>query len=149
MKTCRKATLTNNTVADLETDKFKQIVFYEIKGGSVDKCEFYLKILEWKVENVEMSAEDKVKMEKRLIENGWTATKKSAAQQKESDEMRKAMEKRMKDHIGTEGVCTFKAENLAALFERWKTGGFSSNDYKGANCRGTYFSEANGFTKGF
>ena len=55
----------------------------------------------------------------------------------------------MKDHIGTDGFCEFKAAQLTDLFKRWQAKEFSSNDYKGANCRGTYFSEANGFPKNF
>ncbi len=142
---CRRATLTNYVSQSLFDQKFSQTTFYEIKGGSVARCELYLKILDWRVETVEIPAAELEKIRRELIESGATITEMTAEKKKQAAEREARMEKRMKDAIGTEGICTFKAANLADLFERWQTGKFSSEDYKGANCRGTYFTPANGF----
>lgn len=155
-KNCRAATLTNYAKAAVFDTEFSQTAFYEIKGGSREKCKFYIKILDWQVKKIELSEAEKEeirkefeKLREQTLKNGGTVTELSEESKKELEENRVMTEKRMKDAIGTDGTCTFKAARLADLFERWKNGEFSSNDFKGANCRGTYFSEANGFPKGF
>lgn len=148
-KSCRQASLTNYTELAIFDYKFSQTVFYQIKGGTSGSCKLYLKILDWKAETIEVSDEEKEKIIQEMLAQGFTVKEKTAEEIKESEEMQKAAEKRMKDAIGTDGICTFKAANLAALFGRWKDGEFSSSDYSGPNCQGTYFTPANGFPKGF
>lgn len=153
---CKPATLTKNYRVAVFDTEISQIAFYEIKGGSRNKCQFYLKILDWQAKPHEFTEEEKEiikaeaeKIRKSILKNGGTVTELTEEEIKEREETRKEIqkmtEKRMKDAIGTDGICTFKAANLAALFERWKDGNFSSSDLPKADCEGTYFSKENGF----
>jgi hypothetical protein len=42
---------------------------------------------------------------------------------------------------GSDGICTFKRAKLVALLRKWKSGSFSSEDWKGGDCRGTMFDQ--------
>lgn len=61
----------------------------------------------------------------------------------------KYTDERMKNTFGKDGVCTFSSEKLIALLGRWKNGRFSTEDFRGFGCKGTYFSPENGFREGF
>lgn len=134
-KTCQPAAFTHNETADFGANIFSKTDYYEIRGGGKDECRLYTKVLKW----------DVTPNEKWLAE----MEKRGEKPPKVDEEMKAFNDKRMKDAIGTDGVCTFTTAKLAALFERWKKGSFSTSDYKGARCQGTYFTEANGFPEGF
>lgn len=148
-KTCQPASFTNYESVDLGDSVLSKTDYYEIRGGSADECKLYTKVLSWTAKPVEISEQEKKRKEKEFIEKGWTVKELTEAEKKDREEMRLAMEKRMSDAVGTGGICTFTTTKLVALLKRWKAGSFSSGDYKGAQCKGTYFTEANGFTKDF
>lgn len=134
-KTCQPAAFTNNETVEMGANIFSKTDYFEIRGGDKDECKLYTKVLKW----------DVTPNEKWLAE----LQKRGEKPPEVDEEMKTFNDKRMKDAIGTDGVCTFAAAKLAALFEHWKKGSFSTSDYKGAHCQGTYFTEANGFPKGF
>lgn len=142
---CQRATLTNYVSQTFFDQEFSQTTFYEIKGGRGNRCELYLKVLDWQVKTVELSEAEKEKIIRQMVGSGTTVREMTEEEKKQVAEREQSMKKRMSDVIGTDGTCTFKAANLAAAFERWNSGKFSSEDYKGANCRGTYFTPENGF----
>lgn len=61
----------------------------------------------------------------------------------------KYTDERMKNTVGKDGICKFTSEKLFALLDRWKNGRFSTEDFRGFGCKGTYFSPENGFRDGF
>ena len=122
-----------NQSTDLGASIFTKIDRFEIRGGGKEKCTLYLKVIEWK-------SEPNQEWLKKLKESGEEPPL-------VDDNIEAQTKKRMADMIGSEGECIFPADKLAALFTRWKDQSYSSEDYKGFGCKGTYFVPENGFTE--
>jgi len=84
----------------------------EIKGIQSGKCLFYLK-----TEKIELTFPPSVPQD-------------TVQQQKD---IYKKLE-------GRDGTCKFNTTDLTAVLTRWKAGNFSTEDFKVAECEGSYFS---------
>lgn len=134
-KTCEPASVMISQTVDLGVTTIIGSDLYEIKGRDAKGCRLYRKVLVWEMKD---NPEFIEKMKSKGLELP-----------ERDEEISKMNEKRMKDAIGTDGICSFATERLAKLFEDWKDGSFSSEDFRGAKCKGTYFTPANGFVEGF
>ena len=126
VETCQKANVTITKSLDLFGIIVTATSYSEIRGGEKDACTIYFRT---EKVNVKYSEELIRKMEERgqtqqdIEQAEWEANKEADATEK------------------TEGVCTFKTENLVALLQKWKRGSFSTDDWKGVNCRGIVFDQ--------
>lgn len=132
---CEPATFLHKQEVDLGAEIISKDDRYEIKGGTDTACSLYLKVLKW----------ESVRNEKWYDE-----MKKSGETPREPDpEIVKSMKERMKKFTGTDGQCTFPTKRLSTLFKRMKDQRFSTQDFKDASCKGSWFVAENGFYEGF
>lgn len=101
--------------------------FFEIKGWEENKCVFYIKPISSKVT---YSPE----IIQKLLAGGATIEQ-IKQQEQETSKVAQSV-------VGRDGICKFiKTGDLTALLTQWKGGSFSSNDFKGFDCKGEYFGQ--------
>ena len=126
-KNCSPAKVTNSTQIDLFGMKTKGTTFYEIKGQQENRCVLYLKTIS---SNVTFSQE----LIQKMLSSGAT-NEQIKQQEQESSKM-------VQSTVGRDGTCRFASVNdLVNLLNKWKGGSFSSEDFKGVDCRGEYFGQ--------
>ncbi len=132
VRACTPSQFTLEQSVELPVTTITKIDQYEVTGGSADACSVYFKVLKW--ESVKNSAND----EEEKGGNFQPDPKLAAA-----------AEERMRKFTGTEGTCTFAGQRFAETLARWKNQHFSSEDFKNANCKGSFFVPENGYAEGF
>jgi len=110
---CKLAKVDYTTTTDIFGVKQTTKSFFEIKGAEATKCIFFLR-----TEKIDLAFPASVPPE-------------IVSQQKE---IYKKLE-------GRSGSCQFNTSDLTAMLSKWKQGNFSTEDFKAAECSGTYFEQ--------
>ena len=127
VETCRRANVTSTITMDIYgTMTQVSTSFMEVRGKRNSRCMIYYRT---EKNDLKFSANFIAKMKE----------KGASQQQIEEAEMRANQSADTTE--GLNGVCGFKLAALTVLVKNWKAGLFSTDDWKGANCRGTMFDQ--------
>lgn len=126
-KNCSPTKITSTVQADLFGLISESTTFYEIKGWQENKCVFYIKSMSGKVTFSQETIQ-------RLLDSG-TTNEQIKQQEQELSETAQLIANR-------DGICKFvNTSNLISLLNKWQEGSFSTNDFKGVDCKGEYFGQ--------
>jgi hypothetical protein len=101
--------------------------YCEIKGKDGDKCLFYTKVVDYSV-----SMDDVTKQ--KLKEQGLTDEQIIEQETKSTEDAKTQL-------VGKDGTCKYLLTDLVVLTNNWKSGNFSTEDNKKAECVGLLYNQ--------
>jgi len=123
-KTCSPSNVICSNYFDMNGIITTNEIYYEIKGLESDKCIFYLKYNNVKLEYTE-------EFNQYSLSQGKT--------QEEIDEQFQQQKDSLDLNIGKDETCKLNQNDLTTMLNNWRDGGVSITDLNKDNCNGVLF----------